>query len=105
MVIYLRKRRKRKNKGTGTGVGIIILMVFFISGLVMVKKHSLSQEQVHAYSRMEELEDSLEEQKEISKDLEEQKAQMKSRKFIEDMAREKFGLVYEDEYMFKSEEE
>ncbi len=101
----MKKRRRRKRKNKSTGLGIIIFIVFSICSLVMIKKHSLNQEHVVAYSRMEELEEEIRQQEEISQDLEERETYMQTRKFIEDMARDKFGLVYEDEYMFKASEE
>lgn len=99
----MKRRRKRKNKSSG--LGITIFIVFSICGSVMIKQHSLNQDHVIAYARMEELEEDIREQEQISEDLEEQKARMQTRKFIEDTARDKFGLVYEDEYIFKASEE
>ena len=99
------KRKKVKRKNKNTGLGLIIVIVFLICGMVMIKKQSLNHEQVIANSRLEELKEDLEEEKDVSKDLEEKEAYMQTRKFVEDVARDKFGLVYEDEYVFKSEEE
>lgn len=99
----MRRRRRRKNKSTG--LGLIIFIVFSICGMFLLKKQSLNQEYITAYARMEELEKAIEEEQEIAKILEDQEAYMQTRKFIEDVARNKFGLVYEDEYMFKANEE
>ncbi len=97
------RRRKRKNKGRG--LGLITFIVLSICGMFLLKKQSLNQEQITAYARMEELEKAIEEEQEEAKTLEEQEAYMQTRKFVEDVARNKFGLVYEDEYMFKANEE
>lgn len=103
VICLMRKRRKNKNKSTG--VGITMFMVFVICGLVLVQRHNLEREQVIASSRVEVLEEAIKEQEELSEDLEEQETYIQTRKFIEEMARDKFGLVYEDEYMFKATEE
>jgi len=86
-------------------MGLVILIVLSICSMFLLKKQSLQEEQIAAYARMEELEKAIEEEEEIAKRLEEQEAYMQTRKFIEDVARNKFGLVYEDEYMFKANED
>lgn len=101
----MRRKRKNRSKKKSTGLGLIFVMVFLIGGLLMIKKQDLNQRQILVYSRMEELEEALEEEQEISKALEEQEVYMETRKFIEEIARDKFGLVYEDEYVFKAKEE
>lgn len=97
------KRKRKKSKGTG--LGLIIFIVFSICSVVLVNKHSLNQEQITAYAHMEELDEAIKKELDIAKNLEEQEAYMQTRKFVEEVARDKFGLVYEDEYMFKATEE
>lgn len=91
-------RIRRNNKSTGLGITIVI--VFAICGLVSIKKHSLDQEQTLAYAHMENLEEEYQEEEEKAEKLEEEEEYMKTRQFIEDVARDRFGLIYEDEYMF-----
>lgn len=86
-------------------MGLIFLFVILICGMVTIKKQSLNREQVSAQSRMDELEEERIQEEELAKTLEEQAAYMQTRKFIEEVARDRFGLVYEDEYMFKSNKE
>jgi cell division protein DivIC len=102
MVICLKSKRGKKPR---TGLGLVALMVLSICGIVTVKKLDLNHEQAVAKARINELEDTLEKVKEEKKELEDREDYMQTREFIEDMAREKLGLIYEDEIIFKSNEE
>lgn len=100
----MRKRKSNKNKKRRTGLGLIFLFVLSICGVVTAKKQSLNQEQVIAQARYDELEGEKKLEEELKKQLEAQAAYMQTNKFKEEVAREKFGLIYEDEYMLKSKE-
>lgn len=104
-MICLRKRNNNRNKKRGTGLGLIFLFVLSICGVVTIKKQSLNKEQIIAQARFDELEEEKKLEEEFTKQLEDQAAYMQTNKFKEEVARDKFGLVYEDEYMFKSKEE
>ena len=45
----------------------------------------------------------MEEQQQRTKDLEEYKKYIQTKKFVEDMAKDKFGLIYPDELVFRPE--
>ncbi|MFV0341646.1 MAG: septum formation initiator family protein [Anaerocolumna sp.] len=94
---------KRKGRKRRTGLRLTAIMVLIICGVVTFKTRELDLA-IHKTSvRVEELEKLIEKENEKSADIQEQKAYMQTLKFIEDMAREKFGLVYEDETIFESE--
>lgn len=101
----MRKRRNNRNKKRGTGLGLIFLFVLSICGIVTIKKQGLNQEQAIAQARFDELAEEKKSEEELTKQLEAHAAYMQTNKFKEEVARDKFGLVYEDEYMFKSKEE
>ncbi len=50
-----------------------------------------------------ELQEKKKELEKEKKSIEEQKAYMQTNEYVEDVARNKFGLVYEDEVIFKAE--
>jgi cell division protein DivIC len=93
-------RRKRKS---GTGIGIIAFVVLMLCAIVSYKRIGLAQEVEDKSITIDRLETQLQEEQERTHVIEEYKAYMKTRKYIEDMAR-KIGLVYKDEILFKSEE-
>ncbi|MCH5266425.1 MAG: septum formation initiator family protein [Lachnospiraceae bacterium] len=91
------KRKKRR-----TGLYLVMLVVgIFLSTLVVqgISLRANCQKLAAEQSQLQEKKESLQkEQQEIK-----EKAQyMKTDKYIEDIAREKFGLVYEDEIIFKA---
>lgn len=96
--------RKIKNKKRRSGLGLISAMVLLICVVVMVDKQNLNREQIVAQARVKKLEQAIEEAQTKAKRIEEQKAYMKTQKYIEEIAREKLGLVYEDEIVFKSKD-
>lgn len=100
-VISLRRRRKTRR----TGLRLIAVMVLIICGIVTYKRQELDKTNIKAEARMEELEDAIEEEQEKAEELEEQKAYVQTKKYIEEIAREKLGLVYKDEIIFKSDSE
>lgn len=101
----MRKRKSNRNKKRGTGLGLIFLLVLSMCGVVTIKKQGLNQEQIIAKELFNEIEEEIKTEEELTKKLEAQAAYMQTNKFKEEVARDKFGLVYEDEYMLKSKEE
>lgn len=93
----MRKRRKGKR----TGLGIIAIMVLSICGVVSYKRIELNKASERALAKVSELTKAIEKEDEKNEDLKELKAYVQTNKYIEDMARERFGLVYEDEIVFK----
>lgn len=93
-------RRKRKNP---SGYGMIAIVVLLICGIVTLKRIGLNEERTAYAEQMSEVQQEFSNEQDRTKDLEEQKAYMKTKKYIEEIAREKLGLVYKDEIIFKSE--
>jgi cell division protein DivIC len=79
-------------------------MVLSICAIVTYKQQSLDLAEAKADEKIEQLNKQIEDEKQRTEDIEEKKAYVQTKKFIEEMAREKFGLVYKDEIIFKSEE-
>jgi cell division protein FtsB len=100
-VINLRRKRKARR----TGLSIIAIMVLLICGIVTYKRLELDKANAKSVSRIEELNAQIEQAKEESEDIKEKKAYMQTKKYIEEMAREKLGLVYKDDIIFESEDD
>ncbi len=54
--------------------------------------------------REQELEDLIAEEEKRAEDLKELEKYMETKKFVEEIAKERLGLVYEDEILFKAKE-
>lgn len=94
-----RRRRKR------TGIGIIAFLVLCICGIVAYGKANLEKQRDAYTKELEDLDSQIVEEEDRSTDIKNQRAYVTTKKYIEDIAREKLGLVYEYEILFNREEE
>jgi len=89
----------------GTGIGIIAFVVLILFGIVAFRKIDLEKQSVQAKQKIEELDAQIAEEKERTEEIKNLEAYVHTKRYIEDMAREKLGLVYKDEIILKQEEE
>ena len=80
-----------------------VVVVGFLILVIMVACIGLFQKLRANNERIEELNREILVEKERSKDIEEFRQYTETREYIEDIAREKLGLVYEGEIIFKEE--
>ncbi len=95
-------RRRKKN---GTGVGIIAFVVLILCAIVSYGRISLQDRYDEAQLSIQRLNARIGEQKERETNINNLKAYVQTKQYIEDIAREKLGLVYEDEIIFEPEDE
>lgn len=95
-----KKKEKRKS-----GLKIIALAVLVLFGVIAYSSIQLQEEKRALENRYHELQEQLQEEEERSVLLAERRAYMQTIRYIEEMAREKLGLVYEDEVIFRPEAE
>ena len=92
----MKKKRKRRSYFA------IAIVVLFLCGLVTYQKYelvdTLEQNQKQLDALEEEKKGLLKEKDEIS----DYEAYVQTKKYIEEIAREKLGLVYKDEIIFQS---
>ena len=75
-------------------VGILIVVILVACGGLVSRLHSNNQ-------RIAELESEKVKEEQRAQDIEEYKEYTQTREYIEEVAREKLGLVYEGEVIFK----
>lgn len=96
----MRRRRRRKNRA---GLYLVMLVALLFVGTLAVHGYTLRAN----CQRLAEEQNSLKEKKKnLEKEQEkikEQKEYRKTDQYVEDVAREKFGLVYDNEIIFKAE--
>lgn len=95
---------KRDKKKRRTGLGTIALMVMVICCIVSFKRGSLDAKSAKYEKQIAELEQQIEVENDRTKEIEEREAYVKTKKYVEEVAREKLGLVYKDEIIFQSED-
>lgn len=71
---------------------------------VFVASLSLRVSNANKQERVAELESQIEAEKEKAEEIEEYGKYVQTKKYAEEVAKEKLGLVYEDEIIFKAED-
>jgi Septum formation initiator len=95
---------RRKRKKNRTGLGIVALVVLLLCGIVSYNRVGLAKEKAEEERQIARLDTQIKKEEQRGKELKEQKDYMKTRKYIEEVAREKLGLVYPDEIIFEPKE-
>jgi cell division protein DivIC len=95
----------RRTKKRGTGVGIIALVVLILFAIVTYSRVGLQDRYDEAQITNDRLNAQIEEQEERALDISNMKAYVQTKQYIEDIAREKLGLVYKDEIIFEEDDE
>lgn len=96
-----KKTRKKQNR---IGLRLIALMTLIICGVLIYAKWGVQKEYNEQLARQEELLGQIDEAKERNEELQEYTLYMKTKKYVEDMARDILGLVYPDEIVIQPEE-
>ncbi len=95
------KKARRKKRRTGLYLVMLVVGIFLCTLLIQGYTLRLNCKKLEAeQSQLLEKKESLQKEQE---EIKEKTAYMKTDKYIEDMAREKFGLVYDDEIIFVPE--
>ena len=93
-------RKRKQNRFAMFLVGIALLMLLIAVG---VKRIELERKQEAYLQEEAELQRKIDQEKARSEELEEYGKYTQTQKYVEDVAKEKLGLVYEDEIVFKEE--
>lgn len=97
-----KRRRKNQNNRTGKICISMILVVFVaVMSIQIVRIYQKDQEYV---KKQQQLEAQLEDETARQEELEEYQAYTQSQEYIEDIAKSKLGLAYDNEIIFKEEE-
>ena len=95
-----RKKRFRKHFGSFAIVGVVLLMLIFVT----VASLSLRVSNANKQEKIAELEEQIEAEEKKSEEIEEYSKYVQTKKYAEEVAKDKLGLVYEDEIIFKAED-
>ncbi len=93
---------KKKNR---SGLVVITVAVMLLCGIIIFKEKDLLTEKAALESKVEELNAQIEEESEIKKELSAKKAYMQTVRYVEDVAREKLGLVFPNEIIFREKDD
>lgn len=98
----LRRRRKRLSRMTVIGV---IVLTAVLCGTLGYKQNQLKAQSKEYAKQIKELQKEKKELAQDKKDIEDLKEYVKTDDYVEEVARDKFGLVYKGEIIFEPEEE
>lgn len=93
-------RRKRQNRFGMFLVSIVVIMLMIV---VAVKSHELQEKKTYYAQREQQLREQIEAEEERAEEIAEYEKYTQTKKYIEDVAKDKLGLVYEGEIVFKDE--
>ena len=102
----MRKRRKhlrRKMRGHRQSVFLVVTVLVLLVMVVSVNAMTLrAKEKAYQVQQME-LAEQIEEEKARSKEIDELEKYVGTDEYVEEVAKEKLGLVHENEIIFKAE--
>lgn len=91
-------RRRHQNRFSMFLVSLVVVMIMVV---VAVKSVDLKQKIDAKAQEAQQLDTQIEAEKERAKEIEEFGKEIQTKGYIENIAREKLGLVYEGEILFK----
>ena len=98
-----RRSQEKLSRGNRRGMVVIAGVVAVLLVVLMVQSRQISVKNASYESQKEELTQKLQDEELRSGEIDKLKDYVNSTEFIEKMAREKLGLVYDDEIIFKAE--
>ena len=81
-------------------VSAVVLLLFVV---ISVNSVSLKAKEEHYQAQEQELEEQIREEKARTKEIEELSEYVGTDEYVEDVAKEKLGLIHENETIFKAE--
>ena len=95
-----RRKNLRKHLGSMAIAGVVVLLLIFVS----VASLNLRAQNANKQERIAELEAQIEAENEEAEEIEEYSKYVQTKKYAEEVAKDKLGLVNEDEIIFKAED-
>ena len=96
-----RKKRNSQNKIAMLSITFVVAVLFIA---MMTKSLKLQQQISDFRTEIKAVESQMEEEKERTKEIDEIKERMDTDEYVAEVAREKLGLVKDNEIVFKEEE-
>ena len=95
------QRRKRQKRSAILGMVFAMLVVVGLGVLLWNGKKNIEAKNVEYEKQIKELQEQVDEEKQRTEELNEYKKYVQTKEFAEEIAKDKFGLIYPDEIIFK----
>lgn len=99
---FVRTTKKRQNQFS---VVLVVMVVILLAVVLAVGKYNIRKKKAEYDKRQEQLAIQIQNEVERATEIEEYEKYTKTKKYAEEVAKEKLGLVKEDEIVFISENE
>ncbi len=93
-------RKKRQNR---LGMSLVTFVVLILLAVLLFKGHELKEKRQEYEQKEAALQAQIEEEHERTRKLTDYEKYTKTDKFVEEIAKEKLGLLYENEILFRSD--
>ncbi len=93
-------RRKRQNR---LGMALVSFVVLMLMAVILFKSRELKMKQAEYQQKEATLQAQIDEEHERTRKLTDYEKYTKTDKFVEEIAKEKLGLLYENEILFRSD--
>lgn len=100
-----RRNRMQEPKQNRLAAILVAMVVIVMLVVVAVNNYNLKKKLAQYQEKEQILKEQIATEKERTLEIEEFEKYTKTKKYIEDVAREKLGLVYEDEIIIKTDED
>ncbi len=97
-------RTYTKKKQSKICTVVILVSLLLLGTVVLIRSLSLREQKAELAVQAAELTEQIEEAKDAYAELEEKEEYMKTKKYVEEVARNQLGLVYPDEIVIRPEE-
>lgn len=101
--IMARKAAYKKQKQNRAGFFLVSLVLLMMLVVVGIKSIELREKKEYYAQREAELAEQIEAEQQRAEEIAEFETYTQTKKYIEEVARDKLGLVYEGEILFKDE--
>ena len=95
------ERLKKQRRSTLAGMIIAIIVVVALGVVLWRGKAGLEEKNADYQAQITELQSKIDDENKRSDELSEYEKYVKTKKFVEEIAKNKFGLIYPDELVFK----
>lgn len=101
----MRGKKKRLYQSNRKGLRLMTVAVLVLFSVLTFKTVSLQQQAEEYQATLDKYQEDMAQLEQDKEDIKEMKEYVQSDEYIEEMAREKLGLVYENEVIFEADEE
>ena len=98
-----KSRRKKSNRNNYIGMAATLGVVLILFGILVYKIYNLNERLNMYHTRAETLQKEIETQKDRTEEIDQLRAYMATDEYAEAAAREKLGLVKENEIVFREQ--